>query len=164
MKKTQDVEAWFLGMNKLFRLHDYSENMKTRIITFSLKGKAHIFWEYVKKMRDIYEEELTWSEFESLFRKKYLLKRYYHEREKYFYELKIGSMTNEEYTSRFLELLRYVPYLKDEKAKIQRFMSELPISFKDRIEFDEPRSLEEAIQKLKHCYEKSKHRSKTKLN
>ena len=62
-------------------------------------------------------------------------------------------MTDEEYTSIFLELLRYVPYLKEEKAKIQRFISGLLIAFKDRIQFDEPRSLEEAIRKLKHCYE-----------
>ena len=74
------------------------------------------------------------------------------------------SMTNKEYTSRFLELLRYVAYLKEEKTKIQRFTSRLMIVFKYRIEFDEPRSLEEAIQKLKHCYAKSKCRSETKPN
>jgi len=49
-----------------------------------------------------------------------------------------------------------VPYLKEEKAKIQRFISGLPVAFKDRIKFDEPISLEEAIWKLKHCYEQSK--------
>ena len=57
----------------------------------------------------------------------------------------MGSMIDEEYTRRFLELMRYVPYLKEEKAKIQRFISGLSIAFKDEIEFDEPRSLEEAI-------------------
>ena len=74
----------------------------------------------------------------------------------------MGSITNDEYTSNFLELLRYVPYIKEEKAKIQRFISGLLVSFKDRIEFDEPRSLEEAIRKLKHCYEKFKCETKTK--
>jgi len=68
----------------------------------------------------------------------------------------MGSMTNGEYTSKFSELLRNVPYLKEEKAKIQRFISGLPVAFKDRIEFDEPRSLEEAIRKLKHCHEQSR--------
>ena len=71
-------------------------------------------------------------------------------------------MTDEEYTGIFLDLLRYVPYLKEEKSKIQRFISGFPIEFKDKIEFGEPRSLEEAIRKLKHCYEQSKCRSKTK--
>ena len=68
----------------------------------------------------------------------------------------MGFMTNDEYTSRFLELLRYVPYLKEEKGNTQRFTSELPIAFKDRIELDELRSLEEAIKRLKHRCEKSK--------
>lgn len=62
----------------------------------------------------------------------------------------MGSMTDEEYTRRFLELLRYVPYLKEEKSKIQRFISGLLVEFKDKIEFDEPRSLNEAIKKLKN--------------
>ena len=66
----------------------------------------------------------------------------------------MGSMTDEEYTSRFLEFLRYVPYLKEDRAKIQRFISGFSVVFKDKIEFEEPRSLEEVIHKLKHCYEK----------
>jgi len=115
MKKLQDAKAWFLGMNKLFRLHDYSENMKATITTFTLKGKQGIWWEYVNNIRGIQKEELTWSEFEILFKKKYLSERYYDSREKDLYEFKMGSMTEEEYTSRFLELLRYVPYIKEEK-------------------------------------------------
>lgn len=48
------------------------------------------------------------------------------------------------------------------EAKTQRFTSGLPMEFKHRIEFDEPRSMEEAIQKLKDCYEQSKHKSEIK--
>jgi len=59
MDKSQDVEAWFLGMNKLFILQNYSENMKVKIATFSLKGKSYIWWEDVNNLRDIYKE-LTW--------------------------------------------------------------------------------------------------------
>ena len=73
----------------------------------------------------------------------------------------MDSIIDGEYTRRLQELLRYVPYLKEEKAKIQRFINGLLITFKDKIEFDEPRSLEEAIWKLKHCYEQSKRRSET---
>lgn len=118
--------------------------MKFIIATFNLKCKVDIWWEDVKIFRCIHEEDLTWREFKRLF-KKYLSKRYFDDREKEFYELNIGSMTYEEYTSRFLELLRYVPYLKEEKAKIKRFISGFLIPFKDRIEFNNPRSLEEAI-------------------
>jgi len=44
MKKTLDVEACNLGMRKFFSLHDYSENMKIKVATFSLKGKENIWW------------------------------------------------------------------------------------------------------------------------
>ena len=55
-----------------------------------------------------------------------------------------------------MELLRYVRYIRDEKVKVQRFLSGLPQTYKDRIEFYEPRTLEEAIRKAKYCYEQSK--------
>ena len=40
-------------MNKFFRLHDYSENMKERISIFNLKGKANIWWEDANNVRGI---------------------------------------------------------------------------------------------------------------
>jgi len=53
----------------------------------------------------------------------------------------MGSLTDEEYTTKFLDLVRYLLYLKDEKAKVQSFFIGLPLAFKDRIEYDDPRSL-----------------------
>jgi len=61
----------------------------------------------------------------------------------------------------FLELLRYVPYFKEEKVKIQTFISGWSVAFKDKIEFDELRPLEEANINLKHCYEQSKRKRKS---
>ena len=56
----------------------------------------------------------------------------------------------EEYANKFLEVLRYVKYIRDDKMKMQRFLSGLPQSYKDRIEFDETRTLEDAIRKVKY--------------
>ena len=77
----------------------------------------------------------------------------YNIKAKEFYELKMGSMIDQEYTTKFLELLSYVPYLTYEKAKVQQFVNGFPLAFRDQIEYDEPRPLEEVIGKLKHCYE-----------
>jgi len=57
--------------------HEYTENMKVRIATFSLKGKADIWWEDVKWDRDIMMEDLSLHEFKRIFGKEYLLERYY---------------------------------------------------------------------------------------
>ena len=37
---------------------------------------------------------------------------------KEFYELRLGQLTIDEFVNKFLELLRYVPYIKDEKEKM----------------------------------------------
>jgi hypothetical protein len=59
----------------------------------------------------------------------------------------------EEYEKKFLELLRYVSYIKDEKARIQRFLSGLPTFYKDKFQFDKPMTLEETINKGKYLYD-----------
>jgi hypothetical protein len=42
-----------------------------------------------------------------------------------FFELRLGSMTMEEYEKKFLGLLKYARFIGDEKVKIQRFLSGL---------------------------------------
>jgi len=51
MKKSHDAEAWLLDMKKFFQLHDYLENRKEKIATFSLKGKVGIWWEDMKNVK-----------------------------------------------------------------------------------------------------------------
>jgi hypothetical protein len=41
-----------------------------------------------------------------------------------FFELKLWNMTMDGYERKFLELLRYVSFIRNEKVKIQRFLSE----------------------------------------
>ena len=72
----------------------------------------------------------------------YLSYMHYDDKIKEFHELKLGQLTMEEYANKFLELLRYVRYIWDDKVKIQHFLSGLLQSYKDRVEFDEPLTLE----------------------
>jgi hypothetical protein len=75
-----------------------------------------------------------------------------------FFELRLGSMTMEEYEKKFLGLLKYVRFIGDEKVKIQRFLSGLPAFYKEKIKYDEPKTLMEAIRKAKYMHEKDKGR------
>lgn len=61
----------------------------------------------------------------------------------------------EEYENKFLELLRYVDFIRDEKVKIKRFPSGLPILYKEIIIYDAPSSLDEVIRKAKFMYNQS---------
>jgi hypothetical protein len=54
-------------------------------------------------------------------------------------------MSMEDIITKFMELLIFEPYIKDEKAKFQMFLSCLPQSYKDKIEFDNPKDLNEVL-------------------
>jgi hypothetical protein len=56
-------------------------------------------------------------------------------------------MTMEDLINKFMELLRFIPYIWEDKVKLQRFLSYLPQAYQDRIEFDSPKSLSEAFKK-----------------
>eukprot|EP00253_Pinus_taeda_P008127 PITA_08127 len=62
----------------------------------------------------------------------------------------------DEFITRFTSLLHYVPYIREEKTKVQRFVSSLPLSMRERIEFDNPKTMDEAIRKAQICYQQNK--------
>ena len=62
-------------------------------------------------------------------------------------------MNMKELNSKFMGLLRYVPCIVDEKPKVQWFLSCLPYHIKDIIEYDNSKTLEEAMRKENSCYE-----------
>ena len=64
-----------------------------------------------------------------------------------FFEIKLGNMSMEEYEKRFLEFLRYVYFVQNEKVKFQLFLSGLPTYYRDKITYNEPHTLKEAIRK-----------------
>ena len=130
--------------------------MKARVAIFNLTGRASIWWEHHRQVKKVNEIRIAWKQFKKYFKHKYLSDRYYDDKIKEFHELRLGQQTMEEYANKFLELLRYVKYIKYEKVKIHHFLSGLPQSYKDKIEFYESRTPEEAIRKAKYCYEQSK--------
>jgi len=142
-------------MKNYFQIYNYSDELKSRMVIYNLTGKAYIWWQDIKRVKSINEKHMTWGIFKKYFKRKYLSEQYYEEKAKEFYDLKLGSMTMKELCSKFLSLLRYVQYIIDEKPKIQRFLSFLPVVFKDRIEYDNPKTLKEAMRKSHFYYEQN---------
>jgi hypothetical protein len=54
--------------------------------------------------------------------------------------------------------LKYVPFIKDEAIKIQRYLSGLPPSMSDKIQYDDPKTMEETIRKVKCLYQQQRER------
>jgi hypothetical protein len=152
-KNDEDAETWLLGMRKYFQLNNFSSHAKCRITIYQLKGKASMWWDQLLQVQHIVEKSVTWKEFKKYFEKKYLTKRYYDKKMKEFFELKLGSMTIDEYEIRFLELLNYVSFIKDETVKIERYLSGFPSFISGKIQCDDPKTLEETIRRDKCLYD-----------
>ena len=73
-----------------------------------------------------------------------------------FFECKLGSMSIDEYERRFLEFLKYVPFIKDEIVNIQRYLSGLQSFISDNIQYDDPKTMEKTIRREKCLYEQQR--------
>jgi hypothetical protein len=93
--------------------------MKVRIAIYNLKGKASIWWQDLKLAKGLKEKQLEWFDFKKYLQKQYLSERYYERKTKEFYELRLGQMMMEDLINKFLELQRFVPYIREDNVKIQ---------------------------------------------
>jgi hypothetical protein len=155
-KKNEDVETWLLGMRNYFQLHNYSSHAEGRISIYLLKGKESMWWDQFVQVQHINEKNVTWKEFKGYFQKKYLTKRYYDKKMKELFELNLGNMNIYEYERRFLELLKYISFIKEEHINIHRYLIGLPSLISDKIEYDDPKTLEETIRRAKYLYDQHK--------
>ena len=123
---------------------------------YQLWEKATLWWEEVKYVYSIEDQDVTWDSFQQYFKDKYLTERFYDEKSREFHDLKLVQMTMDEYITKFTSLLRYIPYLIDEKAKVQWFLSSFPTHMEEQIEFMNPMTMDEEILKARMCYQQSK--------
>jgi hypothetical protein len=120
-RKGEEVEAWLLEMKKYFQLHDYPSWVEARISTYHLQGKATMWWDQLKQAKNLDEKRISWRQFKGYFQEKYLSEHYYERKMKEFFELKLGTMTMEEYEKWFFELLKYVDFIRMRRLKSKGF-------------------------------------------
>jgi hypothetical protein len=101
-------------LKKYFKFHVHYKHLKAQITIFNLNGKASIWWEDLRNVKGVHKKDLSWKQFE-----KYFKNKYFDGKTNEFYELNLGQLTIDEYINKFLELMRYVPYIKDEKVKMK---------------------------------------------
>eukprot|EP00253_Pinus_taeda_P019720 PITA_19720 len=100
---------------------DYTPEISEEKEDHSDNGKATLWWEEIKIVKGVSEQNITWEKFQKYFKERYLTERFYDEKAQEFHDLRLGQQSMDEFINRFTSLLRYVPYIKEEKAKVQRF-------------------------------------------
>ena len=73
-------------------------------------------------------ETLTWESFVDRSRARYLSEHFRQRQLEEFHDLQQRGLMVAQYESRFLELLPYVDYMRDEKLRIHRFIKGLNFS------------------------------------
>ena len=68
VKTAQEAKSWFLGMKKYFQVQGYSINMKERVSIFNLNGRASIWWENLRQVRNINDRKIVWKQFKKYFK------------------------------------------------------------------------------------------------
>ena len=127
--------------------------MKSCWSIYNLNAKASRWWRDLKHTKKDEVKEIRWSNFCRIFEEKYMSDRFFDGKVKEFHELRMGSMTMNSFINRFLDLLHYVPYIKDKKVNIQQILGCIPPNFRKWIEFDMPKNLDTTLHKARLCYE-----------
>jgi len=70
-------------------------------------------------LQGVDEQEVTWEQFQKYFKDKYLTERFYDNKAKEYHDLRLGQQTMDDFVIKFTLLLRYVPYIREEKVKMQ---------------------------------------------
>ena len=73
------------------------------------------WWRDLKNTKKDEARENGWSKFRKIFQEKYMSKRLFDRHVKEFHELRMVSMTMDTFINKFLDLLHYVPYIKERK-------------------------------------------------
>ena len=59
VEKGEEVEAWLSGMKKYFQIYNYFDILKARMAIYNLIGKADIWWQDIKRVKNLKEKYLT---------------------------------------------------------------------------------------------------------
>ncbi|XP_038877272.1 uncharacterized protein LOC120069556 [Benincasa hispida] len=116
-----DAEAWFVMVEKCFRVMWCPEDRKVALATFLLQKRAEDWWRVFKDRRRGMEE-VTWEEFGKAFHEKFYPQTFRDAKRNEFLKLVQGSLTVAEYEQKYTELRKYAScIIMDETERSRRF-------------------------------------------
>ena len=127
--------------------------MKDGLSIYNLNCKVTRWWRDLKHTKKYEMWEISEDTFRNFFQEKYMSERFFDRKVKEFHELCMGSMTMDAFINRFLDLLHYAPYIKEQRVMIQQFLGCLPCNFQDKIEFKMAKYLDNKLHKARLCFE-----------
>ena len=91
-------------------------------------------------------DTLTWETFLERFRERFMSEHFRQKQIEEFHSLHQRGLTVGQYESRFLELLPYVEYMKDEKQQVHRFIMGLNFSLQGPVRMAFPTTFRQVVE------------------
>ncbi|GAU51265.1 hypothetical protein TSUD_412520 [Trifolium subterraneum] len=148
------AREWIQRMSGILDSMECTELEKVTFATRFLRGAACNWWESVRAYMTASQMEMTWANFRRLFIDHYIPESYRMSMERELIELKQGSKSVAEYTSKFNELVWYVADGDDaptEAWKIKKYRFGLRADIAHDASMQQVASLGELIQKSYHA-------------
>jgi len=73
----EEAEAWLSKMKKYFHICNYSSELKAKMAIYILTGKVDIWWQDIKKVKNVKECYIMWNIFKKYIKRNYMLEQYY---------------------------------------------------------------------------------------
>jgi hypothetical protein len=111
-----DADDWIKSIEKKLQLVQCNNHEKVLLASHQLSGPAANWWDaYVEAHEE--PESINWPEFRAAFRAHYVPPGVIKLKKKEFQDLKQGSMSVNEYVTKFTQLSHYAPHVVDTYEK-----------------------------------------------
>jgi polyribonucleotide nucleotidyltransferase len=139
----EDYFTWELKVEKIFRLHNYSEEKKLAMASLQFEGYALIWWEQLLRGRGEDGEDpiVTWQEMKREMRIRFVPKHYRRDLFDKLQNLRQGSFSVEEYYKEMEKAMIRANVYEDEEQTIARFIAGLHRNIQRIVEFQPYQSL-----------------------
>ena len=112
-----EVDDWLRGIERRLQLVKCTDKEGLNIATLQLRGIANLWWDcFCANHPD--PTNIGWTKFAQAFHEYHLMEGTMEAKAEEFKNLQMGTTSVREYTTKFIQLLRYVPeYTETEKQR-----------------------------------------------
>jgi hypothetical protein len=142
-----DADDWLKFVEKKLQVVQCNNHEKMLLASHQLSGPATDWWDvYVEAHEEL--KNINWPEFRAAFCAHHILQEVVKLKKKEFQDLKQGSMSVNEYITKFIQLSRYAPHEVDtDKKKQECFLNVLNDGLSHALEARDFENFQEMVNK-----------------
>ena len=115
----EKASTWLEGNERVYQVMQCTEEQMVTFSTFLLRDRALEWWRAVQRRCP---EGVSWEQFKEEFTDKFVPASYRDAKAEEFFRLEQGTLSVTDYERRFSELVRHVPFIRDDEvSKTKRF-------------------------------------------